>query len=140
LFCCRAIVGETGKVNRSWFLLMPCSLKQLKIQKDWAFSNVNLFKGDIERYCLFAIMNSNVIISNCVLNLVPDNKQSLCQMMRVFKSNVILCLWCVIKYQVQYTIRYNYVEFIIAKRHIFNVSLINSTFVKPNLFWIFKLL
>lgn len=83
-FVARAIVGETGKVTGLDF-------SEEMITKAWknvaklGFENVVFVQGDIEEMP-FANSRFDVILSNCVLNLVPDKAKAFAEMMRVLKQ------------------------------------------------------
>jgi SAM-dependent methyltransferase len=82
-FVARSIVGEEGKVVGIDF-----TDEMLKKANDNAkklgYSNVSFLKGDIED---MPIDNNSfdVVISNCVLNLVPDKKKAFSEIFRVLK-------------------------------------------------------
>jgi len=84
-FVARAITGESGKVIGLDFsneMLRKAKENTVKL----AFNNVEFIKGDIEEMPIES--NSiNVVISNCVLNLVPDKQKAFSQIYRVLKNN-----------------------------------------------------
>ena len=92
-FVARAIVGETGKVTGIDFthaMLEKASKNNAKL----GFNNVEFVKGDIEEMPL-ADEQFDVIVSNCVLNLVPDKTKAFSEIMRVLKPNgSFLCFGC----------------------------------------------
>ena len=84
-FVARSIVGEEGKVIGLDFA--PNMLKKAKENTEkLGYTNVEFVKGDIEEMPIpdDAI---DVVISNCVLNLVPDKDLAFKQIHRVLKDN-----------------------------------------------------
>jgi ubiquinone/menaquinone biosynthesis C-methylase UbiE len=89
-FVVRAIVGETGKVTGIDFT--DAMLEKARKNNDkLGFTNVEFVKGDIEAMPL-AENQFDVIVSNCVLNLVPDKRKAFAEMMRVLKSGGHFCV------------------------------------------------
>jgi len=89
-FVARAIVGETGKVTGLDFtdaMLEKANANKQKL----GFSNVNFVKGDIEEMPL-EDNSYDVVVSNCVLNLVPDKNKAFSQILRVLKTNGHFCV------------------------------------------------
>ncbi len=89
-FVARAIVGETGKVTGLDFtdaMITKAEANNLKL----GYTNVEFVKGDIEEMPL-PDNNFDVIVSNCVLNLVPDKNKAFAQMKRVLKSGGHFCV------------------------------------------------
>lgn len=89
-FVARAIVGETGKVTGLDFtdaMLEKAERNRAKL----GFTNVEFVKGDIEEMPL-ASDSFDVIVSNCVLNLVPDKVKAFAQMHRVLKTDGHFCV------------------------------------------------
>jgi len=84
-FVARAIVGDTG-------LVIGIDMTEAMIQKaientdKLGFRNVQFRKGDIEKMPVTA-NKADVIISNCVLNLVPDKAKAFSEIYRVLKCN-----------------------------------------------------
>lgn len=83
-FVARVIVGDSGKV-------IGVDLTDLMIEKarenaeKLNFNNVEFRKGDIENLPIGG--NSiDVVISNCVLNLVPDKQKAFAETYRVLKQ------------------------------------------------------
>ena len=83
-FVARAIVGDSGKV-------IGVDMTDLMIEKarenaeKLNFNNVEFRKGDIENLPIGG--NSiDVVISNCVLNLVPDKQKAFAETYRVLKQ------------------------------------------------------
>jgi arsenite methyltransferase len=89
-FVARAIVGETGKVvglDFSEAMLAKAIENTAKLR----FTNVSFVKGDIEEMPLEG-NQFNVVISNCVLNLVPDKNKAFVEIMRVLKAGGHFCV------------------------------------------------
>lgn len=83
-FVARELAGEKGKV-------IGVDMTEVMIEKARAnadklgFNNVEFRLGDIESMPVGG--NSiDVVVSNCVLNLVPDKKKAFCETFRVLKS------------------------------------------------------
>lgn len=89
-FVARAIVGETGRVVGLDFTDAMIA-KAIENNSKLGFTNVNFVKGDIEEMPL-ADEQFDVIVSNCVLNLVPDKNKAFKQMMRVLKFGGHFCV------------------------------------------------
>lgn len=89
-FVARAIVGETGKVTGLDFT-DAMIIKAIENNKKLGFTNVEFVQGDIEEMPL-PDNNFDVIVSNCVLNLVPDKNKAFAQMMRVLKPGGHFCV------------------------------------------------
>lgn len=89
-FVARAIVGETGKVTGIDFtdaMLEKARANNAKL----GFTNVEFVKGDIETMPL-ADNQFDVIVSNCVLNLVPDKTKAFTEIMRILKPGGHFCV------------------------------------------------
>lgn len=83
-FVARALVGSTGKVigvDMTTAMIEKARINAEKLN----FNNVEFRHGDIENLPLGAEL-IDVIISNCVLNLVPDKKKAFSEMFRVLKK------------------------------------------------------
>ena len=80
-FVARAIVGETGKVT-GLDMTEPMIAKAKENCSKLKYSNVDFVSGDIEE---MPFENSifDVVISNCVLNLVPDKSKAFSEIKRV---------------------------------------------------------
>ncbi len=89
-FVARAIVGESGSVTGIDFT-EPMLLKAEENRKKLGYTNVDFVKGDIENLPL-PDNRFNVILSNCVLNLVPDKKKAFSEIMRVLKPGGHFCV------------------------------------------------
>lgn len=83
-FVARSIVGEKGKVIGIDFtekMIEKAKKNALKLN----FTNVEFRQGDIENMPL-AGNTADVVVSNCVLNLVPNKKQAFSETFRVLKK------------------------------------------------------
>ncbi len=89
-FVARAIVGETGKVTGLDFTEAMVA-KAIGNNQKLGYTNVEFVQGDIEEMPL-PDDNFDVIVSNCVLNLVPDKNKAFAQMMRVLKPGGHFCV------------------------------------------------
>jgi arsenite methyltransferase len=89
-FVARAIVGETGKVT-GLDMTEPMIEKARANCSKLKFSNVNFVLGDIEEMP-FGSNSFDVVISNCVLNLVPDKSKAFSEIKRVLKSGGHFCV------------------------------------------------
>ncbi len=82
-FVARALTGEKGKVigvDMTDVMIEKARMNSDKLN----FNNVEFRKGDIEKLPIGG--NSiDVVISNCVLNLVPDKVKAFAEMYRVLK-------------------------------------------------------
>jgi len=89
-FVARAIVGETGKVVGIDFTDAMLE-KARKNKAKLGFQNVEFVKGDIEDMPL-EDNQFDVVISNCVLNLVPDKRKAFAEIKRVLKPGGHFCV------------------------------------------------
>ena len=89
-FVVRSIVGETGKVTGLDFTEAMIA-KANQNAKKLGFANVDFIQGDIEEMPL-PDNGFDVIVSNCVLNLVPDKVRAFAQMYRVLKPGGHFCV------------------------------------------------
>lgn len=82
-FVARAITGATGKV-----IGIDMTPEMIAKARDNAekldFNNVEFRQGDIEHMPI-AANRADVVISNCVLNLVPDKRRAFEEMYRILK-------------------------------------------------------
>jgi len=89
-FVARAIVGETGKVTG-----LDMTEQMIRKAKEncakLKFANVEFIPGDIEEMP-FDKNLFDVVISNCVLNLVPDKSKAFAEIFRVLKSGGHFCV------------------------------------------------
>ncbi len=82
-FIARAETGETGKVIGIDFTDAMIDKARVNAEK-LGFHNVEFRKGDIEKMPVSA-NTADVIVSNCVLNLVPDKDAVFKEIYRVLK-------------------------------------------------------
>jgi len=83
-FVARAETGETGRVIGIDFTPAMIEKARLNALKR-GFDNVEFRQGDIEKMPVTA-NTADVIVSNCVLNLVPDKKAVFSEIFRVLKD------------------------------------------------------
>ena len=89
-FVARSIVGEKGRVIGIDFAGAMLT-KARNNANTLGFSNIEFIKGDIEDIPL-ADDIGDVIISNCVLNLVPDKEKAFSEIFRVLKKGGHFCV------------------------------------------------
>jgi ubiquinone/menaquinone biosynthesis C-methylase UbiE len=83
-FIARAETGETGKIIGIDFT--PAMIEKAKSNAEkLGFNNVEFLQGDIEKMPVTSNV-ADVIVSNCVLNLVPDKDAVFKEIFRVLKS------------------------------------------------------
>lgn len=82
-FVARAITGDKGKVIGIDFTDEMIQKSRENAEK-LGFNNVEFRQGDIEKMPVTA-NKADVIISNCVLNLVPDKEKAFKEIFRVLK-------------------------------------------------------
>lgn len=82
-FIARHEAGETGKVIGIDFT--PAMIERARANNEVrGFNNVEFRQGDIEKMPVIA-NTADVIVSNCVLNLVPDKNEVIKEIYRVLK-------------------------------------------------------
>ncbi|GEO07351.1 arsenite S-adenosylmethyltransferase [Adhaeribacter aerolatus] len=82
-FVARSVVGETGKVIG--VDMTEAMIEKAKVNaKKLGYTNVEFRLGEIEDLPL-AANRVDVVVSNCVLNLVPDKEQAFKETYRVLK-------------------------------------------------------
>jgi arsenite methyltransferase len=89
-FIARALVGEEGKVTGLDFtdeMLTKAIVNNRKL----GYTNVDFIKGDIEEMPL-PDNSYDVVISNCVINLVPDKRKAFSEIMRILKPGGHFCI------------------------------------------------
>lgn len=89
-FVARAIVGDKGKITGLDFtdeMIEKAQENNLKL----GYLNVKFIKGDIEQMPI-ADNQYDVVISNCVLNLVPDKAKAFSEIHRVLKPGGHFCV------------------------------------------------
>jgi SAM-dependent methyltransferase len=89
-FVARSIVGESGRVIGLDFAGAMLTKARNNARK-LGFVNVEFEKGDIEKMP-FENNMADVIVSNCVLNLVPDKEKAFMEMYRVLKPGGHFCV------------------------------------------------
>lgn len=82
-FVARAIAGESGKVIGIDFTETMIEKARENADK-LGFNNVEFRMGDIENIPI-AANRADVVVSNCVLNLVPNKLQAFKEMFRIMK-------------------------------------------------------
>ncbi len=89
-FVARAIVGETGRVTGIDFTEAMVD-KARKNNQRLGFNNVAFVQGDIENMPFEEGM-FDVVVSNCVLNLVPDKQKAFGEVYRVLRTGGHFCV------------------------------------------------
>jgi len=89
-FVARALAGETGHVTGLDFTEEMIAKAEKNLAK-LGYTNVNFVQGDIENMPL-PDNQFDVILSNCVLNLVPDKQKAFSEIMRVLKPGGHFCV------------------------------------------------
>lgn len=89
-FVARAIVGESGKVTGLDFTEAMIN-KANGNAKKLGYTNIEFVQGDIEEMPLPS-NTYDVVVSNCVLNLVPDKIKSFSEIRRVLKPGGHFCV------------------------------------------------
>jgi SAM-dependent methyltransferase len=83
-FVARAEAGETGRVIGIDFT--PAMIEKARANAEKrGYNNIEFHEGDIEKMPV-ADNTTNVVVSNCVLNLVPNKKAVFSEIYRVLKS------------------------------------------------------
>jgi arsenite methyltransferase len=82
-FVARSVVGKTGKVTGIDFTDAMLEKARINANK-LGYTNVEFVKGDIENMPL-TDNSFDVVISNCVLNLVPNKEQAFSEIYRVLR-------------------------------------------------------
>lgn len=89
-FVARAMVGDTGKLTGLDFTEAMIAKARMNNEK-LGFKNVEFVQGDIEDMP-FNNDTFDVVISNCVLNLVPDKEKAFSEIYRVLKPGGHFCV------------------------------------------------
>lgn len=89
-FVARALVGKTGHVTGLDFTDDMLEKARNNVKK-LGYTNVEFVKGDIEKIPLKE-NTYDVVISNCVLNLVPDKEKAFKEIFRVLKPGGHFCI------------------------------------------------
>lgn len=83
-FVARSITGESGKVIGIDFTEKMIEKAKINAEK-LNYSNVEFRQGDIENMPLASEV-ADVVVSNCVLNLVPDKHKAFSEIYRILKK------------------------------------------------------
>jgi ubiquinone/menaquinone biosynthesis C-methylase UbiE len=84
-FVARAETGETGRVIGIDFTPEMINRARINAEK-LGFNNVEFRQGDIEKMPVTSNI-ADVVVSNCVLNLVPDKEAAIKEIFRVLKPS-----------------------------------------------------
>ncbi|WP_277110627.1 arsenite methyltransferase [Chryseobacterium taklimakanense] len=84
-FVARAETGETGKVIGIDFTEAMIDKARANAEK-LGYNNVEFRQGDIEKIPITANV-ADVVVSNCVMNLVPDKPKAFSEVFRILKPN-----------------------------------------------------
>lgn len=83
-FVARQLTGESGRVIGVDFSPSMIAKARENVQK-LGFTNIEFFQGDIEDLPL-PDQTAQVVVSNCVLNLVPDKQKAFKETYRILKE------------------------------------------------------
>ena len=86
----RPFVGEEGKITGLDFTDAMLEKARENLVKT-GFTNIDFVKGDIENMPL-PDQTFDVVISNCVLNLIPDKEKAFHEIYRVLKTEGHFCI------------------------------------------------
>lgn len=89
-FVARALVGEEGKVIGIDMTKEMIELARANAEK-LGYKNVQFRYGDIENMPVTS-KKADVVISNCVLNLVPDKDMAITEICRILKVGGHFCI------------------------------------------------
>lgn len=84
-FVARRIVGETGKVI-GIDMTPEMVIRALQNNQKLGYTNVEFALGEIENMQAVSSGSVDVVISNCVMNLVPDKEKAFQEIHRVLKT------------------------------------------------------
>jgi len=90
VFVARAITGDEGKVigiDMTQEMIDKANINNAKL----GYKNVEFKLGEIEAMPL-ANSIADVVVSNCVLNLVPSKRKAFAEIYRILKSNGHFCV------------------------------------------------
>lgn len=90
VFIARAIAGDTGKVigvDMTPEMIARATRNAARL----GFGNVSFILGEIENLPI-ADSIADVVVSNCVLNLVPDKKKAFSETFRILKPEGHFCI------------------------------------------------
>ncbi len=85
VFIARSLVGETGQVI-GIDMTPEMVIRALQNNQKLGYRNVNFHLGEIENMSPIATNTNDVVISNCVMNLVPDKEKAFSEVHRVLKQ------------------------------------------------------
>lgn len=85
VFIARSIVGETGKVI-GIDMTPEMVIRALQNNQKLGYKNVEFHLGEIENMQVIQNNTADVVISNCVMNLVPDKEKAFSEVHRVLKT------------------------------------------------------
>jgi arsenite methyltransferase len=86
VFIARKIVGETGKVI-GIDMTPEMIVRALQNNQKLGYKNVEFVLGEIEDMHGISSNTVDVVISNCVMNLVPDKEKAFKEVYRILKTN-----------------------------------------------------
>ena len=84
-FVARRIVGETGKVI-GIDMTPEMVIRALQNNQKLGYQNVEFVLGEIENMANIASSVADVVISNCVMNLVPNKEKAFNEVFRTLKT------------------------------------------------------
>ncbi|HET6558785.1 MAG TPA: arsenite methyltransferase [Prolixibacteraceae bacterium] len=84
VFIARSMVGETGKVI-GIDMTPEMVIRALQNNQKLGYKNVEFHLGEIENMQSIPNNTADVVISNCVMNLVPDKEKAFSEVHRVLK-------------------------------------------------------
>ncbi len=90
VFIARAIVGDEGKViglDMTDEMIEKANINNTRLD----YKNVEFKLGDIEQMPLKDNL-ADVVVSNCVLNLVPDKRKAFSEIYRILKPGAHFCV------------------------------------------------
>ena len=90
VFIARSIVGDEGKViglDMTEEMIEKANINNSKL----GYNNVEFHLGDIEQMP-FENNIADVVVSNCVLNLVPDKRKAFSEIFRILKPGAHFCV------------------------------------------------
>jgi arsenite methyltransferase len=86
VFIARKIAGESGKVI-GIDMTPEMVIKALQNNQKLGYKNVEFVLGEIENMQGIGSNTADVVISNCVMNLVPDKEKAFKEVHRILKTN-----------------------------------------------------
>lgn len=89
-FVARSLTGDNGHVTGLDFTEQML-LKAEENRKKLGYTNIEFVRGDIEEMPL-PENSYDIVLSNCVLNLVPDKQKAFSEIMRVLKPGGHFCV------------------------------------------------